>query len=76
MGLEFTYSAYWDLNTCREYGFSAGPIPWSAIRDYAVAHDLDNDEYEEFSYLIRAMDVANMKWNAAQKEDKTAKPPK
>lgn len=70
LGLEFTYSAFWELNTCREYGFSSGPIPWTAIKDYAIACDLEAEEIAEFTTLIRAMDNAMLKWNNDHKDDK------
>jgi hypothetical protein len=59
LGLEFTYQAFWELNTCRPTGWTLGSIPWTAIHDYAKAHGMKyGEEFEDFSYLIRAMDRA------------------
>lgn len=66
LGLEFAYQAYWDLNSCRSYGFGMGPISWSFIMDYARAHELEPDEIDDFTYLIRKMDEAHCKHVAEQ----------
>ena len=57
LGLEFAYQAFWELTTCRPVGFGVGAIPWSAIREYALAYGVDEEEdFSEFTLLIRAMD--------------------
>jgi hypothetical protein len=48
LGLEVWYAAFLDLNGCRETGWGAGPIPWTAMRDYADAYELDLDDLEFF----------------------------
>lgn len=70
LGLEFAWNAYWDLCSCRDYGFGSGPIPWTAILDYCRAHELDSDDREDFIYLIRAMDKAHLGYIDAEREKK------
>jgi hypothetical protein len=71
LGLEFTYSAFWELSGCRSVGFGIGFIPWSAIADYAKVQELDREDADDFIYLIRAMDRAFVAYNseAAKKPD-------
>ena len=40
----FYFDAFFDLDTERDYSFGAGPIKWSSIKDYAVYHNLDEDQ--------------------------------
>ena len=44
-GLEWLWSAWNDLNSCRSIGMGVGPIPWSAADRYAQAAGLDGDEF-------------------------------
>ena len=50
-----------ELSTDRSLGMAEGPIPWSAIDMYASRHDIVDDDYERFSYLIRSMDMEYIK---------------
>ena len=60
-GLDFYYSAFWELMTCRPIGMMEGPIPWTAIHQYAVAHGVyDPDEIDRMSAVIKRMDIAYM----------------
>lgn len=58
LGLELYYDAFWDLATCRPIGLGAGSIPWSAIRDYALTFEFDEEQEDDLFYFIRAMDNA------------------
>lgn len=54
---EFFWHAFWDLNTERQIGMSAGPIPFSAIGAYADRYGIRSvDEFDRFKSIIRAMD--------------------
>lgn len=53
LGNEVWYAAFLDLNSCRDLGFGVGPIPWTAIADYASAWELDIDDLE---FFIHEMD--------------------
>ncbi len=67
MGLEIYWEAYSDLSTCRPVSFGGPlPIPWSAIREYAEAHDLDGEQTESMEFLVRRMDAEFLKWYEAR----------
>lgn len=48
------WSAFWELSTERQVGFSPGPIPGSAIRQYAATEQ--GADRSSFAAIIRAMD--------------------
>ena len=48
------------LATCRSLGFSAGPIPWTAIVQYSDREEIENEE--EFVLVIRAMDAEYLRF--------------
>ena len=68
MGLELYWDAFLDLSTCRPTGMGMGPIPWSAIRDYAVTFDFDVDQHEDLYHFIRVMDNAFIEHHRNKKE--------
>lgn len=59
-GLELFWDAYVELNTCRVMG---GPIPWTAIRDYADEVGIHGFQREALFVHVRAMDVAFLSYN-------------
>lgn len=67
LGLELYYDAFWELSTCRAAGMSLGPIPWSAIKDYAETFELDEAQQEDLFYLVRAMDNAYLDHRSKEK---------
>lgn len=69
VGLELYFSAFIELNTCRQTGWSAGPIPTSSILEYCAWLDLDADETEDMFYLIRQMDHAFLKYIAKKNQE-------
>ena len=38
-----------------------GPIPWTAVREYANQYDLDEDEFERLTIIITEMDTVFLK---------------
>lgn len=55
----FVFSAFETLSTCRHVIPGAiGPIPWSAIDQFAHRSEFANDEiaYADFTYLIQELD--------------------
>lgn len=78
MGLELFYSAFLDLHSCRSAGWGAGPIPWSAIADWAGVNQLDEEQTEDLFYHVRALDDAFLAYNEQRQEAqrKANKPPK
>lgn len=69
-GLEFYYLAFRDLGTCRQIGFSLGPIPWTAINDYAISHNLTDGNKETFIELILELDSRFLEWRERTKPSK------
>lgn len=56
VGLEFYYTAFTELSTCREMGMAMGPIPWTEVQAYADTYELSEDESEDLHVLIAMMD--------------------
>lgn len=51
------------LSTSRQQGFSVGYIPMSEIEAYMRIMRIDDDEErEEFLFLIQAMDAEYVEW--------------
>lgn len=57
-GLEMYYGAYLDLMTCRTLGMGLGPIPWTAINQYAKAYDYTEEQEDDLQFYISRMDNA------------------
>lgn len=72
-GLQFVFEAFGELNTTRAMGQVEGPIPWTAIREYAEVYDVRGDEFDEFNYLIRAMDLEYMSFRSEELKRQNAK---
>lgn len=76
LGLEFTYTAFWEMGTCRPVGFGVGYIPWRDILKYAEHYHLDEEATEDFMFLIRAMDKAFMEQEMEKQKAGKEKRPK
>ncbi len=57
LGLQIYMSAWLDLNTTRSIGMSTGPIPWLAVHEWAMLHELDLEQKEQLHIYIPAMDA-------------------
>lgn len=68
LGLELFYKAFQELNSCRQFGFGEGPIPWSAMSDWAYAHGLDEEQREDMFYLVRQLDLEFLKYMAEKRK--------
>ena len=55
-GLDFYAEAYSDLKSMRLY--DGGPVPYSALRDYADEHEMDAEAFAYFRFLVQAMQKA------------------
>jgi hypothetical protein len=55
-------NAFHRLGTCRQLGMGIGPIPWSAIEDYAVRYGLDEYQAHALKYHMARMDDAYLTW--------------
>lgn len=60
-GLEVYLHAFFDLDAERTHALSLTPIPWTSIKDYAIAYEFDEEQTEDLIYLIRKMDTAHLK---------------
>ncbi len=55
--------AFYDLSTCRQRSVSGdgahliGPIPWTAIAQWAAVHRIAGPDLDVFTAAIRAMDA-------------------
>lgn len=73
-GLELYYNAYIALNTCRQVGFGFAPIPWTAIDQYARAHDFADDQRLALEHYIRKMDNVLESWQEKRDGTKSRTP--
>jgi hypothetical protein len=75
--LELYWWAYQDLSTCRPAGGFGGlfPIPWTAVKDYAEANDLDQDQTEDLVYFVRRMDTEFLRWYEKKHGNKSKRGP-
>ena len=61
--------AFFDLSTCRAFSESGpGPIPWTAVVEYADRAKLEPDVTAGFVRVIRAMDATYQKWYVKEAE--------
>jgi hypothetical protein len=69
--------AFLDLTTCRTAGYGTeGPIPWLAIRQWADARDLSEEQTEDLEYHIPQMDECYLKFKTKKLKGTTTPPPK
>jgi len=55
-GLELYFIAWGDLDSERAVGFGLGPIPRSAMVNYAREYGFSEEQKEDLLYLVREMD--------------------
>lgn len=55
-GLEFYWVAWTRLTTCRAFGMAAGPIPWTAIQEYADRHGVDAEQRYMLERVINGLE--------------------
>lgn len=67
-GLDLYLNAFYDLNSDRSVGMSAGPIPWTAIHTYASAMGVFGVDFEDMVYLIRRLDNAYLEHTRPKSE--------
>lgn len=76
IGLQLYYTAFFNLTTCRPSGFGVCPIPWTAIREYALTFEFDSYQEEALYSHIRSMDSVFMKFHEDKADKKTPNVPK
>lgn len=69
----FYIRSFWELSSCRNFGWVIGPIPWTAIRSYAVDAGLDSGMRSVFAEVIRELDEAYLSWQRNQEKRRTEK---
>jgi len=65
--------AFWELSSCRAFGMSIGPIPWTAVVEYAERKGLDSTMILVFEVVMRELDEAyltDLRENQRQREAK------
>lgn len=69
-GLIQVWRAFEELSSTRQIGAMGGrgPIPWTAINDWAKRHQVPDDEFDEFLSFVRAADNAWLVEMAAMDE--------
>lgn len=67
-GLEFPFGAFFDLTGDRQSGMGVGPIPYMVLRSYGEAQGLEDEDLEEFIYLLREMDREFLSYNQEVQE--------
>ena len=63
-GSDFYLAAYLELSSCR----TDGPIPWTAIADYCIAYQLDDDMTGDVMQIVRIVDGELSEIRAAKRE--------
>jgi len=66
-GDEIYLMAFWDLSTTRIMGDVIGPIPWTAINQYADVQEFDKALKLHFIQVIRQMDAEYLDWQRKNK---------
>ena len=61
-GFELLMQMFWDLNSERQIGFTAGPIPISKVYELAERNGLDSDSTHLLLSAVREMDREYMRW--------------
>lgn len=70
-GLRFYIDAFYELSSCRPFGLTLGPIPFTAILEYSkIFYDGD---FEEFLYLMRLMDREYLRLSSQSLKEKSSK---
>ena len=69
--MEPFFEAFQELSTCRQMtGMGPpGPIPWTAIEQYAARHGFHDDAYFDLLTIVRAMDDAFVRHLAEKSKD-------
>lgn len=70
-GLEMYYEAFIELSTCRNTGFGAGPIPWTAIDRYGDRHGFSGEGFEYLVLMVRACDNAFLAYTQRKNKEET-----
>lgn len=65
----FYWQAFHDLSSERQIGMAIGPIPRSAIKNYADEFSIVGDRFDSFERIIRSVDAEYLKLAQPKKPD-------
>lgn len=65
-GLEFYWRAFTELSADRDIGMAEGHIPWTAINQWALRHDIQGYEFERLVSVLKIVDTAYMEKRHSQ----------
>ena len=68
LGLQLYLNAWFDLNSCRDSGWSPGPISWLDIHEYATVNEFDEDQREALHFHIPGMDTVYFEYLEQKRE--------
>lgn len=68
--MELYLRAYYELDSCRSIGMGEGPIPWTALDQWAARLGLDEEERGDLFYLVRRIDNAYLEHLAKKRKHK------
>lgn len=72
-GLDFYWRAFNDLSGDRDIGMGIGPIPWCAIHDWAVRHQVYEEDFDRLVLILRGLDAVFMERQGAKSKKKMGK---
>lgn len=70
-GDNFYFRAFWELSSCRQFGWSVGPIPWRDMVLYAEYAGLDSENTQLFATVLRELDEVYLSWSRDEVKRKT-----
>lgn len=71
------YEAYQRLSTCRQYHMGgAGPIPWTAIDQYAIRYRYYGEDYDALLHFVEVLDGVYLQFQASDGKRGPKTPPK
>lgn len=68
LGLQLYLGAWMDLSTCRQSGWTEGPIPWSEVEQYGRLLGLRPETIDDLHYHIRALDDTYARHQEAKRD--------
>lgn len=54
--------AFKQLSSCRQLGMGIGPIPWTAVVEYAKIYQLSQEQTDALHFHVERMDGAYLDW--------------
>lgn len=66
--LNLYVAIFMELSSCRSIGFGMGPIPWTAVNEYAKFLQLSPYQTRVFNVIINTADGVYLKHHSEKKE--------